>query len=120
MTGARERALAESPFLAGLARGEATTRAALADHDLPVGRRLRLERRLVALDVALGDLSGALDFNAVVGALTRFADHALHTAIVAALAERLDVHVAAGEMRPAGTSATCGRTTTGGSTSKPG
>jgi len=56
--------------------------------DLPVARRLRLERRRLALNVAIGDLAGALDLTAVTHALTDFADHALDTAIAAAIEER--------------------------------
>ena len=83
----RIRAAAESPFLATLIAQEPATRAALAA-DPPVARRLRLERRVVALEVALGDLSGALDLSGVTQRLTDFADRALDTAIRTALAER--------------------------------
>jgi glutamate-ammonia-ligase adenylyltransferase len=53
-----------------------------------VGRRLRQERRRLALAVALGDLSGLLPFEDVVGALSAFADRALDAAIKAAIRER--------------------------------
>ncbi|QNA86751.1 bifunctional [glutamate--ammonia ligase]-adenylyl-L-tyrosine phosphorylase/[glutamate--ammonia-ligase] adenylyltransferase [Sphingomonas sp. So64.6b] len=58
------------------------------DAAMPVGRRLRLERRRLALIVALGDLADALDLTAVTGALSDFADRALDTAIRAAIEER--------------------------------
>ena len=58
------------------------------DPALPVARRLRLERRTVALSVAIGDLAGLSDLTAVTGHLTDFADHALDTAIRAAILER--------------------------------
>lgn len=79
----------ESPFLSMLMATEPAVRARLADADATVGQRLRRERRLVALDVALGDLSGALDFRAVTARLTAFADRALDTAIAAAVDERV-------------------------------
>ena len=85
---ALERALAESPFLSTLLATEAQARATLAQRDLAVGRRLRMERRLVALEVALGDLSGMFDFAEVTRRLTDFADRALDLAIRTALAER--------------------------------
>ena len=84
----RTRAAENAPFLNGLiARADDVTRA-LGEPDLTVARRLRLERRRLALAVAEGDLSGALDLTAVTAALTDFADDALHRAIVAAIAER--------------------------------
>lgn len=60
----------------------------LTDPTMPAGRRLRIERRRLALLLAVGDLAGALDLTAVTGALTHFADYALDTAIRAAIAER--------------------------------
>ncbi len=84
---ARARA-AEAPFLSTLMATESATRAALAAGGLPVGRALRLERRVVALEIALGDLSGALDFTAVTQRLSEFADRALDVAIRTALTER--------------------------------
>lgn len=84
---ARTRA-AEAPFLSMLMATEETTRARLIEPGATPGQLLRRERRLLALDVALGDLSGALDFRAVVTRLTAFADRALDTAIAAAIAER--------------------------------
>jgi glutamate-ammonia-ligase adenylyltransferase len=56
--------------------------------EAPIGARLRIERRRLALLVAIGDLAGVLDLAAVTGALTAFADRALDTAIAAAIAER--------------------------------
>ncbi len=56
--------------------------------DMPIGRRLRLERRALALHVAIGDLSGRYDLSAVTTRLTRFADRALDQVIRAAIAER--------------------------------
>jgi glutamate-ammonia-ligase adenylyltransferase len=61
----------------------------LADAEtLPVARRLRVERRRVAREIALGDLSGAFDLTEVTDRLTRFADASLDTAIRTAIAER--------------------------------
>ncbi|MFM9828456.1 MAG: bifunctional [glutamine synthetase] adenylyltransferase/[glutamine synthetase]-adenylyl-L-tyrosine phosphorylase [Sphingomonas sp.] len=60
----------------------------LNDADMPVGKRLRIERRRLALVVAIGDLAGVLDLTVVTGALTRFADYALDAAIAAAIGER--------------------------------
>ena len=86
---ARDRAIANAPFLAGLIAREDADQALLADTDaMPVARRLRIERRIVAREVALGDLSGALDLSAVTARLTHFADNALDRAIRAAIAER--------------------------------
>jgi len=58
------------------------------DPEMPVMRRLRIERRRLALLVAVGDLSGTMNLTAVTHALTDFADRALDTAIRAAIAER--------------------------------
>ncbi len=79
----REPVLAQS-----LAQGRLDLDASSATPDMPVAKRLRLERRAMALNVAVGDLAGVLDLTAVTGALTRFADHALDTAIRAAIEER--------------------------------
>lgn len=99
--GAVLRARAESPFLTLLLDREATLASQLErgllpplsavpidDPDMPVMRRLRLERRRLALLVAIGDLAGSYDLTAVTGALSDFADHALQRAIIAAIAER--------------------------------
>lgn len=95
---ALHRARTWSPFLAMIASREPQLVAALeagqldlaprVDADMPTARRLRLERRQLALSVAIGDLAGALDLGAVTAALTDFADRALDTAIAAAIEER--------------------------------
>lgn len=89
-----------SPFLSVLLDREATFVEALpgfavdalaavaADPTLPLAQRLRVERRRIALLVALGDLSGAYDLRQVTRTLSDFADSALHRAIVAAIEER--------------------------------
>ena len=96
-----ERARQGSPFLAllldrepelahSLAAGVLPALATLAIEDptTPPARRLRVERRRLALRVAIGDLSGREDLSTVTRALTDFADRALHTAIVTAIEER--------------------------------
>ncbi len=98
---ALERAHDQSPFLANLIAREAETvarigtamadpvaAARIGDPALPVPRRMRIERRRLALITAIGDLAGLLDFRTVTRALSDFADHALDTAIAAAIAER--------------------------------
>jgi glutamate-ammonia-ligase adenylyltransferase len=85
---ARMRMAQNAPFLEGLLARRDVTAAALSGADLPTGKRLRLERRQVALSVAAGDLAGALDLTAVTAALTDFADGALDRAITAAIVER--------------------------------
>ncbi|MGY4396869.1 glutamate-ammonia-ligase adenylyltransferase [Sphingomonas sp. UYAg733] len=95
------RATADAPFLAMIMGREPELAASLQygvlpaldnviidDAAMPVARRLRLERRRLALIVALGDLAGVLDLTAVTGALSDFADRALDTAIRAAIQER--------------------------------
>ncbi|MFA6607242.1 MAG: glutamine-synthetase adenylyltransferase, partial [Sphingomonas sp.] len=95
------RARACSPFLAmllereprlatALAQGELPPLAAVLEDEpaMPVSRRLRLERRRLALRVAIGDLAGRDDLTAVTHALSDFADRALDTAIAAAITER--------------------------------
>jgi glutamate-ammonia-ligase adenylyltransferase len=52
------------------------------------GRRLRLERRRLALLVAMGDLSGRYDLTRVTHLLSDFADRAMDRAIRAAILER--------------------------------
>lgn len=99
---ALDRALADSPFLSNLidqeapttadlcaAMGDPVAAARLHDPAMPVGKRLRIERRRLALTAAVGDLAGLLDFRAVTGALSQFADYALDTSIRAAIAERV-------------------------------
>ncbi|RZT47670.1 glutamate-ammonia-ligase adenylyltransferase [Sphingomonas sp. BK036] len=94
-----DRARQWSPFLSMILDREAALAASLSDGqldltlssatpDMPVAKRLRLERRAMALNVAIGDLAGILDLTAVTGALTRFADYALDTAIRTAIEER--------------------------------
>jgi len=93
------RAEANAPFLGellrrepdiadALLRGEQPALLPVALADAPVARRLRVERRRLALTVALNDLAGAWDLTDVTAALTDFADRALHQAIVAAIRER--------------------------------
>ena len=89
-----------SPFLSVLLDREAAFVEALpgfaidalaavaADPALPLAQRLRIERRRIALLVALGDLSGAYDLRRVTRTLSDFADSALHRAIAAAIEER--------------------------------
>ncbi len=73
---------------AALSDGVLDLSASSADPGTPVAKRLRLERRALALNVAIGDLAGVLDLTAVTTALTNFADRALDTAIRAAIEER--------------------------------
>ncbi|TCP92345.1 glutamate-ammonia-ligase adenylyltransferase [Sphingomonas sp. PP-CE-1A-559] len=81
--------LNREPDLArSLAAGKLDLSVSSAEADMPVARRLRIERRAMALNVAIGDLAGVLDLTAVTGALTRFADYALDTAIRTAMEER--------------------------------
>jgi glutamate-ammonia-ligase adenylyltransferase len=94
-------ARAHAPFLANLLDREsqllgsleqalddplATARA--FDEDMPEAGRLRLERRRLALLVALGDLSGRFDLTRVTALLSDFADNALDRAIRTAIRER--------------------------------
>ncbi|WP_380781489.1 bifunctional [glutamine synthetase] adenylyltransferase/[glutamine synthetase]-adenylyl-L-tyrosine phosphorylase [Sphingomonas sp. R86520] len=82
-------ALDREPVLAArLTAGHLELGASSSEPDMPVAKRLRLERRAIALNVAIGDLAGILDLTAVTGALTRFADYALDTAIRTAIEER--------------------------------
>jgi len=95
---------AHSPFLRGILRRHPDMAAELAEKGLAavlaeaervsaadpdVGRALRRERQVVALGVALADLSGA-PFEEVTRALSDFADRALDRAIRAAIAERTE------------------------------
>ncbi|TPG13133.1 bifunctional [glutamine synthetase] adenylyltransferase/[glutamine synthetase]-adenylyl-L-tyrosine phosphorylase [Sphingomonas oligophenolica] len=98
MSEALARAAANSPFLASLIARDPPLAARIAagdmrrdarlDPDIPVARRLRLERRAVALSVAIGDLAGVFDLTEVTHRLTDFADYALDSAIRAAIDER--------------------------------
>uniref|UniRef100_UPI0035CC688B DUF294 nucleotidyltransferase-like domain-containing protein n=1 Tax=uncultured Sphingomonas sp. TaxID=158754 RepID=UPI0035CC688B len=81
----REPDLAEA--LAGGILPDLTT-LAIDDPDMAPARRLRLERRRLALRVAIGDLAGRDNLTAVTHALSDFADRALHTAICTAIEER--------------------------------
>ncbi len=58
------------------------------DGEMVESRRLRIERRRLALLVALGDLSGRFDLTRVTGLLSDFADDALDRAIRTAIRER--------------------------------
>ena len=95
------RARQDAPFLALLLDREPLLTAAFEQGDLPpidamaagfddlaVAQRLRLARRRLALRVAIGDLAGVDGLTTVTHALSDFADHALDTAITAAIAER--------------------------------
>lgn len=98
---ALHRAEAGAPFLAQLiareadivalmARGEIPSPASLrvTDPAMPAAQRLRITRRRIALVVAIADLAGRYDLTQVTAALTDFADHALDSAIRAAITER--------------------------------
>lgn len=101
-TCAIERARAHAPFLARaldrqgaladmLAQGESEQALEWArgrgEHDDP-GIGLRRYRLALATALAIGDLAGALTLEQVMAALSAFADHALDTAIRAAIAQR--------------------------------
>ncbi|WP_436828671.1 bifunctional [glutamine synthetase] adenylyltransferase/[glutamine synthetase]-adenylyl-L-tyrosine phosphorylase [Sphingomonas sp. DT-207] len=101
LTEALERARTHAPFLAMLADREPELiedlSAALADPLARArafegaageGQRLRIERRRLALLVALGDLAGVFDLTRVTRLLSDFADDALDRAIRAAILER--------------------------------
>lgn len=99
LTAALTRARDHAPFLAmalnrepvlaeRLAAGTIDLDFTSATADMPVARRLRLDRRAMALTVAIGDLGGVMDLTAVTHALTDFADRALDRAIRAAIEER--------------------------------
>lgn len=96
-----DRARGHSPFLSNLLAREPHIAehlpAALRDplafaRDIPAdmneGARLRIERRRLALLVALGDLAGQFDLTRVTHLLTDFADDALDRAIRTAIRER--------------------------------
>ncbi|OYX39756.1 MULTISPECIES: glutamine-synthetase adenylyltransferase [unclassified Sphingomonas] len=101
ISAAFNRARDHAPFLAHLIDRERDLAAGLSagilpdvqsirlnDPTIPVGQRLRIERRRLALVVAVGDLAGCFDLTAVTKALSDFADYALDAAIRAAIAER--------------------------------
>jgi glutamate-ammonia-ligase adenylyltransferase len=104
LDGATTRAREHAPFLAHLLDREPDlsenpelwlndplAAASLADGGdvaMGEGRRLRLERRRLALIVAMGDLSGQYDLTRVTNLLSDFADRALDRAIRAAILER--------------------------------
>jgi glutamate-ammonia-ligase adenylyltransferase len=71
------------------AAGDPLGAARIDDPAMPLPRRLRIERRRLALAAAIGDLSGQLDFVTVTRALSDFADYALDAAIGGAIAERV-------------------------------
>ncbi|ODP38581.1 bifunctional [glutamine synthetase] adenylyltransferase/[glutamine synthetase]-adenylyl-L-tyrosine phosphorylase [Sphingomonas turrisvirgatae] len=109
ISSAIERAQANAPFLATLIERERDLLPALGqtiadplaacridDPAMPVGRRLRIERRRLALTAAILDLAGLLDFRTATQALSDFADHALDSAIRAAILERVPGADAAG------------------------
>lgn len=79
----------EAPFADGIETALADPLSAVrADPEMPVAKRLRVERRRLALAVAVGDLSGRYSLVEACRILTRFADHALDTAICTAIRER--------------------------------
>ena len=80
----------EGELLGGLSRAlEDPLRAARSfGGEMGEGRRLRIERRRLALLVAIGDLAGVFDLTRVTGLLTEFADDALDRAIRTAILER--------------------------------
>ena len=98
---ATARARTWSPFLSSVLLREPTLAAqldagllpppatlAVDDPAVPLGRRLRIERRRLALRVAVADLAGIDGLTAVTAALSEFADRALDLAIAAAIEER--------------------------------
>ena len=95
------RARSHAPFLANLMERESGLTQGLLqalddprkaarpdDAGMPEARALRIERRRLALLVAMGDLSGRFDLTRVTGLLSDFADEALDRAIRAAIRER--------------------------------
>ncbi|MBX7494759.1 bifunctional [glutamate--ammonia ligase]-adenylyl-L-tyrosine phosphorylase/[glutamate--ammonia-ligase] adenylyltransferase [Qipengyuania sp. 6B39] len=102
-TSALARARAHAPFLARalerrgdlaamLERGEgdAALVAAKGEQQGDVAAALRRERLGLALVLAVGDLAGAFDLGKVMRELSTFADRALHAAIGAAIARRVE------------------------------
>lgn len=67
---------------------EALTACRQIGDDLPVARRLRLERTRTAFVLAIGDLAGALPLEEVTQALSDLADRSLDQAIAAAIGEQ--------------------------------
>lgn len=65
-----------------------------------VGTALRRQKQAIALALAIGDLAGAFPLLRVTGALSEFADHALHAAIIAGIRRRAPGFDA--ETQPAG------------------
>jgi len=97
ITDAIDRAALHSTFLKGLIDRQPALVEAIktgnfdvseVEEEMPVARRLRLDRRAVALTVAIGDLSGLFDLTEVTRRLSAFADRALDIAIRTAIAER--------------------------------
>ncbi|HEX8554841.1 MAG TPA: DUF294 nucleotidyltransferase-like domain-containing protein, partial [Sphingomonas sp.] len=80
--------LTREPILASAIDAGVLPDPSTSDPDQPIARALRMERRALALRLAIGDLAGMLDFEAVTRTLSDFADQALDRAIAAAIAER--------------------------------
>jgi glutamate-ammonia-ligase adenylyltransferase len=104
-----ERARANSPFLRETMEafpdivtafaesgGEEAISRARGIRAAEVGAELRRQRTALALAVALGDLSGELDLEAVTRTLSEFADEGIDRALAAAVAERVPGADAAG------------------------
>lgn len=99
---ALERAASHAPFLRALIDRHADLVELMAAGDMaaalarcgagldgvPAAAALRRERARTALVLAIGDLSGAFDFEQVTTALSDLADRALDRAIATAIAER--------------------------------
>ena len=103
-THALERARGHSPYLARslehyseladlLAQGDAQQaleQAKLSGQGLDTATGLRREKRAIALVVAIGDLAGAFTLDKVMLELSLLADRALHRAIEATIARRVE------------------------------
>ncbi|MEW9854778.1 bifunctional [glutamate--ammonia ligase]-adenylyl-L-tyrosine phosphorylase/[glutamate--ammonia-ligase] adenylyltransferase [Novosphingobium sp. M1R2S20] len=102
-TGALSRARAHSPYLsraldrlpelgellaAGDAAGALAWARAAGTGAPDVGSALRREKQALALALGIGDLAGAFPLLQVTGALSDFADRALHEAIIAGIRRR--------------------------------
>ncbi|KQX17808.1 MULTISPECIES: bifunctional [glutamine synthetase] adenylyltransferase/[glutamine synthetase]-adenylyl-L-tyrosine phosphorylase [unclassified Sphingomonas] len=99
---ALERIREFSPFLSGLSGRFPAIVAAVRDEGLDrairdglaaeqsddIGKMLRRQRQIVSLATALADLTGIATLEEVVAHLSAFADHALDTAVRAAIVER--------------------------------